>query len=120
MKNGVFHSLSGKYYLKVRKYPEARELFLTAIRLNPRYSDPYFHLADMSVREGYEDRAIKWHRKGLRVDPFNPKANLSLGILYLKKGRPGLAKEVFLKALSKPVQSDEIRQRLYEGLDFAQ
>jgi tetratricopeptide (TPR) repeat protein len=64
---------------------EAREEFLTALRLEPGYGDAHRSLADLYSEAGLLDEAIAEFRLALQVNPEDPVLRDHLGyVLYLK------------------------------------
>lgn len=76
---------------------EAKEAYNKAIDMRPDMSGPYINIAKMLVEEGNDDEAEKYllivvdEKTG--IDPYNPEANLNLGMLYRHKGEDILEKE---------------------------
>src|SRR5262249_38876801 len=51
------------------KNAEAEEAFRTAISLAPTYAEPYAHLADLRVRQGYVRDGVRLIEKAVRYAP---------------------------------------------------
>ena len=82
---------------KLGNNKDAKDAYNKAIDMRPDMSGPYINIAKMLVDEGNYDEAEKYllivvdENKG--IEPYNPEANLNLGMLYRQKGEDILEKE---------------------------
>jgi tetratricopeptide (TPR) repeat protein len=74
---------SGKRYLKAGKYQEASIQFRNAIKVDPRFTEAYYQLAqaDLSLRQW--NGAFAALRQTLDLDPQRVDAHVDIGRLYL-------------------------------------
>jgi spermidine synthase/Flp pilus assembly protein TadD len=85
--------------IRIGRPDEAETLLLAVIARNPRFASAYFHLADLQSLRGDPKKALSWAERGLRLEPDDARANLSVGSLYLGVGKKDAAKRAFERAL---------------------
>jgi len=86
-----------------------------ALRLKPD-SEIYTNLGSAYKDLGRLDQAELMHRKGLELDPSNPKAYNNLALVYIEMGRHDQAIACFRKALLMDNSDEEIVFNLGEAL----
>src|ERR1700675_1555625 len=81
-KGKVKYLNSGKSYLKAGKYREASIQFRNPIKLDPRFAEAYYQLAqaDLSLKEW--NAALGSLQKTVELDPQRVDAHLDIGRLY--------------------------------------
>jgi len=96
------HSNLGSAFLAERRYDNAREEYLTAIRVDPGYAIPYNNLAYLYQYhyKGLIDRAIENYKKALELKPDIPEAYFNLGNAYMEKGLADKAINEYISAIS--------------------
>ncbi len=124
LQNDTFSSLSsghastdqfkdaGNEFRKRRLYPQAIQAYETAIRLNPRYTDAYFNLAQLMVLLGNAPRGIQLLTQLLYVNPNDHDARVQLGEYYEKIGNTQEAKKRYMEVLSVMPDFDPANRRL--------
>ncbi|MEK7338910.1 MAG: tetratricopeptide repeat protein, partial [candidate division NC10 bacterium] len=84
-----------------RLYEQAVEAYGKAVETDPDYADAYVGLGDALSATGRFDEAIREYRRGLTIDPLNPRVHYSLArILYTEKGLYHEAVEAYQRALT--------------------
>lgn len=84
-----------------RLYEQAVEAYGKAVEVDPDYADAYVGLGDALSATGRFDEAIREYRRGLTIDPQNPRVHYSLArILYTEKGLYHEAVEAYQRALT--------------------
>src|SRR5690242_1869807 len=74
---------SGNKYYDAGKFSAAAIQYQNAIRIDPRFADAHFKLADAYVKQGVWNGAYQELRKTIDIQPQNWKAQIQLGNLYL-------------------------------------
>jgi protein O-GlcNAc transferase len=72
------------YFFSHRNYDFAIDLYLEAIRINPRHAKAYFMLAQAYQHQGKLEKAIDTFRKTLSCQPDHRQANASLILLLMQ------------------------------------
>lgn len=84
-----------------RLYEQAVEAYSKAVEADPDYADAYVGLGDALSATGKFDEAVREYRRGLGIDPQNPRVHYSLArILYTEKGLYHEAVEAYQRALA--------------------
>ncbi len=84
-----------------RLYEQAVEAYGKAVEADPDYADAFVGLGDALSATGRFDEAIREYRRGLGIDPLNPRVHYSLArILYTEKGLYHEAVEAYQRALA--------------------
>lgn len=78
-----------------KRYSEAEDFFHQAIRLRPKYMDPYKHLGEMYEEIGRIADADNEFRQAVSLAPLDTRARNSYGQFLLQQGRRGEAREQF-------------------------
>ena len=73
------HVLLGDAHFKVSEDAEARQEYLTALKLMPDLFEPNFRLAYMTFEAGEYGSAVQYYRRALAVKPRHTEANVYLG-----------------------------------------
>ena len=95
---------------------DAETILLAVVARNPRFAPAYFHLADLHAMRGEIPKALSWAERGLRLDPKDPRANISVGSLYLGVGKKDAARRAFERALKVRPLDEPTRRRLEASL----
>jgi tetratricopeptide (TPR) repeat protein len=83
-----------------RLYEQAVDAYGKAVESDPDYADAYVGLGDALSAMGRFDEAVREYRRGLGIDPLNPRVHYSLArILYTEKGLYHEAVEAYQRAL---------------------
>lgn len=106
----------GKAMLDNRRFPEAVELFNSAIQLDPRAAHAYTALGMAYRALAKNELAIAFFNRAAQLAPSWALPQLHLGFLYRDSSRLDLAKEAFLNASS----FDPNFQQAMEQLMFTQ
>lgn len=83
--SGIFYNI-GIACEKLKKYPEAKEAYETAIELTPEELDAAYNLGLVLTELKDYDYAIECFNKVLSKDKKDSNSYFNLGICYLKKG----------------------------------
>jgi tetratricopeptide (TPR) repeat protein len=106
----------GKAMLDNKQFPEAVELFKSAIQLDPRAAHAYCALG-MAFRDlAKNELAIEAFNRAAQLAPSWALPQLQMGLLYRDSGRMDRAKEAFLSAS----RFDPNYQQAWEQLMFTQ
>jgi len=90
----VYYQLGAKLE-KVGRYPEAMELYRTALRNGIEHSRLHSRIADLAVRSGNKDEAIVEYEKAAQLNPSDIESQANLATAYLEKGRLDDAERVY-------------------------
>jgi tetratricopeptide (TPR) repeat protein len=82
-----------------KRYSDAVEYFLRAIRLKPNYTDPHLNLGSAYTEIGRTEAAELQLRAAVALSPLNTRAHNELGKLYLGAGRLSEAEEQFRRSV---------------------
>ena len=80
------HNNLGRALTNEKRYPEAVDHYLSAIRIKPGYMPPYLNLGLTLMEQGKLEEAMTCFSEALKVKPGDGEAFFALGNLYLKKG----------------------------------
>lgn len=94
------HSNLGNIY-RIRGYEEkAIEELEKAIELKPTMIEPHLSLGQLYLEKpGMEDKALKYFKRGQRLDIYTPRSRLGLGHAYMKFKDYKKAEHFFYSAL---------------------
>ena len=95
----IIHNIQGVLYTELKNYNFAKDLFIKAINLNPKFTDGYYNLANVYNKLNEEDKAIENYKKVIELDYNYFKAHNNLGNIYRKKGLNFRAIECYLSTL---------------------
>ena len=95
----LLHNIQGVVYTELKNYKLAKNLFIKAINLNPKYTDAYYNLANIFNKLNLEDKAIENYSKVIELNKNYFKAYNNLGNIYRKKGSNKTAIECYLSTL---------------------
>ncbi len=98
--------------IRASRPDEAETILLAVITRHPDFAPAYFHLADLHAMIGDTGKALSWAEHGLRLDPYNPRANMSAGSLYLGEGKKAAARRAFERGLKGAPLDEPTRQAL--------
>jgi tetratricopeptide (TPR) repeat protein len=95
---------------------EAERYFRQALAADPSFAPAWFHLGMLYTAQGLEPKGRACLEKGLKLEPYDPMGCLQAGLLYMKEGRPEKAGALFKRALSRPLDNTELKNRLIVAL----
>jgi tetratricopeptide (TPR) repeat protein/peroxiredoxin len=78
-------NLAGKFWLRQVKTAEARQLFASAVELDPQSAEAHYNLATAELMSGNRFAAIAAYREAIRFNPGYADAHLALGRLLLEQ-----------------------------------
>ncbi len=90
----IYYQLGAKLE-KEGRYPEALELYRTALRNGIEHSRLHSRIADLLVRSGNKDEAIVEYEKAAQLNPSDLESQANLATAYLEKGRLNDAERVY-------------------------
>ncbi len=85
--NHIAQNMKGEILLAQKKIPEAREVFLLAIKTKPDFRTPYVRLASTYAIEKNTDEMIKIYESGLKAIPDDPVFITGLAGIYEQTGK---------------------------------
>ena len=97
--NAFAHNLLGIVLEKQGKNEEARQQYLNASKLNPRFADPLFHLGAIALGKGNNAQAIKNLKQATDLNPRHYSALSYLGRAYAAAHNIQAGCESMLQAL---------------------
>ena len=98
--NSIFiQNIQGVVYTELKNYRLAKNLFINVVKLNPKYTDGYYNLANIFSKLHEQDKAIINYNKVIELDNNYFKAHNNLGNIYRKKGLNKKALECYLLTL---------------------
>ena len=89
----------GTIFLQQEKFDEARKLFLSAILINPNYSNTYNNLGITMKELGQKKKSITCFQKAIEIEPNHEMAHNNLGIAFKEKGEYKEAINLYKKAI---------------------
>ncbi len=98
-KSILLHNIQGVVYTEFKNYKLAKDLFIKVIKLNPKYTDGYYNLANIYTKLDEEKKAIENYNKVIELDKNYFKAHNNLGNIYRRKGLNKKAIEYYLSTL---------------------
>ena len=90
----LYYQLGGRYE-KAARYPEAIELYRTALARGVESGRLHSRLADLALRTGKKDEAIGEYEKAAQFNPSDLDSQTNLATAYLESGRVDDAERVF-------------------------
>jgi tetratricopeptide (TPR) repeat protein len=86
-KNQFAHNIMGLCLSKQGNEAEARKEYDTAIKLDPKFADPYINISTIFNHAGNHEDEIKSLRKAITIDPKAVTAYKNLGVAYKSSGQ---------------------------------
>src|SRR5215475_14379918 len=77
----------GIKYASLEQWPQAIEAYKQAIRLKPKFADPYNNLGNVYTRLGQYQDAIQAYHLAIQIKPDLAEAYHNLGTTYTRLGR---------------------------------
>jgi arylsulfatase A-like enzyme/Flp pilus assembly protein TadD len=108
----TIHYLSALNYYRLKDFPQAREHFEAALRIDPKFALATYYLGLTQAQTGDLDGATVSFQRTLELDPTNFSAAFNLGAAYLRKNRVEQAVREFQRA----VQVNPDYAQAYEAL----
>jgi predicted negative regulator of RcsB-dependent stress response len=99
LKKAKYYKLLARCYILENRFPEAIQALSEAIRLYPRYIEPYMMLGRVYGLIGEYDKAILSLNRAKELESESPIIYYNLGVVYSKLGDYNKAIENFNKAL---------------------
>jgi tetratricopeptide (TPR) repeat protein len=106
------HVLLGDAHFKVSEDAEARQEYLTAVKLMPDLFEPNFRLAYMAFEAGEYGASVQYYRRALAAKPRHTEANLYLGEALRRDGKVSEA----IEQLRHAIQLDPQATLAYDSL----
>ena len=110
--NASFQFLYGKLLKDLGDRENAVERLKSAVRLNPKASEPYLLLGKMFLEDGDLESSELSFLQALAHGPRTPEASLGLGSIALSRGEFDVAEDHLLDALDMDQDLDEARLML--------
>ena len=98
-KSILLQNIQGVVHTELKNYNLAKDLFIKVVKLNPKYTDGYYNLANIYIKLDEEGKAIENYNKVIKLDKNYFKAHNNLGNIYRKKGFNKKAIECYLLTL---------------------
>ena len=93
------HRSLGRYYMFTGNFDRARESFLKAVDINPKYATGYRTLAWLCEISGNHARALNWARLSLKYDPNNLETLLLLSLINMDLNKHTIAMSTLRRAI---------------------
>ena len=107
----------GYMLLEDKKFKEAEQHFLQALKIDPTAAAPKMNLAELAAKDGDLTTAIKFYKQAIKDDPERGLAYLRLGQLIIHSGgSENEAKQVWQKGL-KMTPDEEILKQIRKELE---
>jgi tetratricopeptide (TPR) repeat protein len=104
---GAYMAL-GMIYESEKKYGEAKDYYIKALRLNPSFAPAANNLAYLyAEKEGNIDEALNLAQKAKEQVPDDPRVSDTLGWIYYKKNVPSRA-IVYLKEANEKIPNQPV------------
>ncbi len=85
--NHIAQNMKGEILLAQKKIPEARKVFLAAIKMKPDFRTPYVRLASTYAMEKNTDEMIRVYEAGMKALPDDPVFITGLAGIYEQTGK---------------------------------
>ncbi|MBU0766429.1 tetratricopeptide repeat protein [Patescibacteria group bacterium] len=115
--NPLLSLYAGYVYAKAGQVDDAKERFKSAAEMDPQNPEPLFALGSLYEKTGKADQAIPLYEQAVVLDDSYVIARARLGFLYLDDGRIDDAREQFLEALKRNINSYEANLGMVEVLE---
>ena len=100
------------------RIPEAISFFRDALNTDPNFAEAWLMLGETYEQNSMPDSAISAYRKFVGIDPsIHPRALFNLGALEYSQGLYEESEKSFLRYLTFPIRSDEVRARANSSLE---
>ena len=106
-----FYNL-GRTYSQLKRYQDAINSFLEAIRLKPNDAKVYYNLGVNYLKVGSVPKALDAFKEVLRVDSRYTDAFYQIGLIYVKQGCDQEAVEAFQRANQIEPHNPDIQRAL--------
>jgi tetratricopeptide (TPR) repeat protein len=106
------HVLLGDAHFTISEDEDARQEYLTAVKLMPDLFEPNFRLGYMAFQAGEDSAAVEYYRRALAVKPRHSEANLYLGEALRREGNLPEA----IEQLRRVIQLDQKAVLAYDSL----
>lgn len=114
-------NMKGYCYEKQKEFDKAISVYREIIEIDGENSNASNSLAYiMALNNKDLNRALRYAKKALEVKPDNPAYLDTLGMIYMKKNQPDMAKKFLKKALSIMPESEEIKKHVNQLLKIEQ
>lgn len=90
----------GSKHMQKKELPQAKELFIKAIKFNPYHVEAHINLGIIFYHTSTIEKSLDVFKKAHKLGPFHPRSNFWIGRLYYEIGKPQKA----VKPLSKAVK----------------
>ena len=98
--NYLIHNNLGVSLARQGNDQEAFDHYITALKINPRYSDAYYNLGALMARQGKDREAMAHFVEALRIRPDKVETHNDLGVILAKQGKIQEAIVHFAEAVS--------------------
>ncbi len=95
----LLRNIQGVVHTEHKNYKLAKDLFIKVVKLNPKYIDGYYNLANIYSKLDEEKEAIENYNKVIDIDKNYFKAHNNLGNIYRRKGLNKKAIELYISTL---------------------
>ncbi len=95
----LLQNIQGVVHTELKNYKLAKDLFIKVVKLNPKYTDGYYNLANIFIKLNEEEKAIENYIKVLELDKNYFKAYNNLGNIFRRKGLNKKAIEYYISTL---------------------
>lgn len=104
-------NLLGLLYFKLKRYPQAEEIYQELLKKNPNVFILHSNLGLILFKQGKIEEAIEHLERATNLNPTYTKAHLYLGLAYRRKQKYGLALEHFRHAGAEQL-AEEMKKKL--------
>ena len=112
---GIYYNL-GIVYEKLKNFQSAKDSYLKAVELNPKYYDAVYNLGLVYTELREFDSAISCFNRILSVDPEDSNTYFNLGLVYFKQKDFINAIDNFQKTID--INDDDLYAHFYLGNIF--
>lgn len=111
------HLNLGESLSELKRFDEALDHYLVAIRIKPDYTKAYINLGNAMLRQEKTDEAINYYREALRLGPSHAVAHNNLGHILIKQNKVQEAIYHYTEALRLEPDSAGTHYNLAIALD---
>lgn len=115
---GCYLNNIGTVYLEQKLYDKAINTLMLAIRMNPRFTEPYINLGNAYSRRGLFEKGITAYKEGLAYNERSSALLRNLGLAYISTGDYDLALEEL--KLSQAINPEDPQVYHFLGIAYNQ
>ncbi len=102
----ISYYLAGICYYRADKMPEAQQMFMRTVELDPGNAEAFFYLANIEGVDGLFDRALKHFAAAVKLKPGLGDAHYNMARLYAEMAKIPDASRAYDRAVNNGAEPD--------------